>query len=73
MNLYVQALESAPKGTLAYLQSTYQSAQALAVAQCGSGYAQSVVKISGAAASARILGRFVGISFTTISWVLMLI
>lgn len=73
MNLYVQALESAPKGTLAYLQSTYQSAQALAVAQCGSGYAQSVVKISGAAASARTLGRFVGISFTTISWVLVLI
>jgi hypothetical protein len=73
MGLYVQALESAPKGTLADLQSTYASAQLLAVAQCGSGYAQSTVKTSGTAATARPSVRFVGISFITISWMLVLI
>lgn len=72
MGLYVQALENTPKDTLADLQSTYARAQLLAVAQCGSGYAQSAVKTSGTAATARPSGRFFG-SFTTISWTLMLI
>jgi len=54
MGLYSQALESAPKGSLADLRTTYNSAQASAVAQCGSGYAQATMITSGAIATDRM-------------------
>lgn len=73
MSLYAQALESAPKDTLADLISTYESAQILAVAQCGTGYAQSVAKTSGALITARAQEHFIGFSFASISWMLVLI
>jgi hypothetical protein len=43
LGLYAQALENAPAGTLTDLRKSYTSGQQMAVAQCGAGYAQSLV------------------------------
>lgn len=72
MGLYAQALENAPKGTLADLRTTYGSAQTVAVAQCGSGYAQATVTTSGAVTTARTFGN-IGIRLATIPWILVLL
>jgi len=71
MGLYAQAVESAPEGTLADLKSTYGKAQALAVAQCGSGYAQSTSATSGAVAARQIFSIGV-LSLATIPWIWVL-
>ena len=43
LGLYAQALGSASAGTLTDLQKSYPSGEKVAVAQCGAGYAQSLV------------------------------
>jgi len=68
--IYSQALQSAPKGTLADLQKTYLSGEEVAVAQCGAGYAQASAITGGA------LGRqtwHAGVSLTAIllTWVVL--
>lgn len=70
MGLYSQALQSAPKGTLTALQSTYSDAEKFTVAQCGSGYAATS---SGGVSAYRGLDKVVGVSVAAISciWALL--
>ena|ERR1700736_6376892 len=48
LGIYYQALQTASKGTLTNLWNTYASGEALAVAQCGAGYAQAQAATGGA-------------------------
>lgn len=69
MGLYAQALENAPKGTLSNLQSTYSSAEQLAVGQCGSGYAEATTVTSGSGTNLGSL--WVGFAAILLSWALL--
>lgn len=69
MGLYAQALENAPKGTLSNLQSTYSSAEQLAVGQCGSGYAEATTVTSGSGTNLGSL--WVGLAAILLSWALL--
>ena len=69
MGLYAQALGKAQKGTLTDLQSTYSSAEHLAVGQCGSGYAVIATVTSGAGMN--IGSLWVGFVAVLFSWALL--